>query len=484
MLLPAAFLEQECDNVATLLDHALRFDYGPSGSEEFYKQCQLRMEVIRKKLRDLPTVKASARPAKAKEVASLLSKLSELIAHIERAHIGEFSWACGEAFRRHATALCMEFKTDVDETDDNEAEVPAEGEVWQKEVLEQFKKLEQELRDSAKPLFFILADGGILAYRIRSWQAEVDIPTRRIFTITVPTSLRHHVLLHAVLGHELGHAAHQLPDQGEFMDQLVKNITAGSVIPDMKKLQGWKLEGFPPLSSLTKDTAPILVRYWVTEIACDLFGLVLMGPSFAGALRTLFDGFDQVGVKYGSKHPPQAWRFEALRRAYQHLGWHKAPKGMKGPIKKAFDEFTATTLNFKRTTAHEHEVFNKGVIEKAIDDLVAFFAATAKDSAYVVPKAETLNHLYSSLMKLRPPVGQQLDTATGKFLEVDYRHVMHAGWLAVHGEPSSELKRMFSTPADLKRMFSFLNKNRLCEQAIIQLEAVRIPQVEDENAGT
>ncbi len=470
MLAPEAFLKQECDNVATLLDHALRFDYGPSGSEEFYKQCQRRMDVIRRKLKELSSAKASARPRKAKEVASLLSKLSELIAHIERAHIGEFSWACGEAFRRHAETLCMEFKTTKDEADDDQTKGPAEGEEWDPEIIKEFEKLEKELLDSAKPLFFILADGGILAYRIRSWQAEVDIPTRRIFTITVPTSLRHHVLLHAVLGHELGHAAHQLPKQGEFMDQLVKDITKGSVIPDIAKLKRWKLEGFPPLSSLNKETAQVLVRDWVREIACDLYGLVLMGPSFAGALRTLFDGIDQVGVKYGSKHPPQAWRFEAMRRAYRRLGWHTPPKGMKGPMKKAFNQFTDKTLTFKRTAAHEYEVFKKGVIEKAVDDLVDFFEDTEKDSAYVVPKADTLNHLYSSLMSLRPPVGQQFDTATGKFLEVDYRHVMHAGWLAVHGR-------------ELKGTFNFLNLNRLCEQAIIQLEAVRIPPVEDVNVG-
>lgn len=454
MLAPEAFLKQECENVATLLDHALRFDYGPSGSSEFYQQCQLRLAYIRKELTKLPT----AKPPKVAEIASLLSKLSELIAHVERAHIGEFSWACGQSFRRHAIALCREIPPEDDEDEEDD-----EPDTLTKEARE---KQELALKAAAEPLFFILADGGILSYRIRSWQTDLDIPLRRVFTITVPTSLRHHVLLHAVLGHEIGHAAHQLPDQGNYMDGFVTYLIENSVMKDFQKFFAWNLSGFPPLAHIADKPAlqQSLVKFWATEVVCDIFGLLLMGPSFAGALRSLFDGFDSVGTAFGSRHPPQVWRFEAMARAYRHLKWDKQPERMSADLKSAFDSFTTTTLKYDDKAAHAGDVFKGGAIETLVGDMQAFFEMTEAGVAYKFPDAAMLEHLFGSLMRLRPPVGQKMDAADGGFLPaMDYRHILHAGWLAVHGKRD---------PA-WEKHFKFLNLNRLCEQAIVQHEAVR-----------
>lgn len=293
-----------------------------------------------------------------------------------------------------------------------------------------------------------------------------------MFTITVPTSLRHHVLLHAVLGHELGHAASNLANQGEFMTGLIKALTGGSMVGDTTKLLSWNLTGFPELPYVVKVPQLLnnLVKNWMTEVACDIFGLALMGPSFAGAMRTLFDGSDPQGIAYGAKHPSHAWRFAALARAYRALEWEKVPDGASASLKAAIESFNATTLKYDGAAAHADEVFAPDVIEKAALSVRDFLNKDGLNAAYTVPEVAPLEQLYGTLMRLRPPVGQDFKSKDGAFLPgIDYRHVLHVGWLAQHGKPEDYLKQYFN----------FFTINRLCEQAIIQLEAVRIPPVND-----
>jgi hypothetical protein len=160
------FLLQECKNVRILLDSSLRFDYGPEGSHEFYYECDTRLEFIKDEIEnalDLFTLEKNG---------ILLNELSKLICRIERSSLGEYSWPFVEELKQIASKICVENTS--------------KGEV--------------------APKVFVLADGGLEAYAINPELARPSSAIQRLLTIVFPKSLKHYVLLHSILGHELGHA--------------------------------------------------------------------------------------------------------------------------------------------------------------------------------------------------------------------------------------------------------------------------------------
>ena len=215
------------------------------------------------------------------EFASHISQLSELIAKIERSHIGEFSWAFGDAFRRHAELIC----SDSDPVA-NDVQTDPVGAV------------EATTAHTRPPLFFIIADGGLSAYSMRPEQSLLGVSNRRIYTIAVPRSFRHHVLLHSILGHEIGHAAQNVPGRKKFIEgEIIPLLLAQSTLLTRESIRN---SGLPlPEAQLSDGRLRAVTHAWLTEIACDLIGLNFMGPSFFGAARSLLSAIDSEGSAYG-----------------------------------------------------------------------------------------------------------------------------------------------------------------------------------------
>lgn len=421
MLTPKEFLAQECDNIGKLLKDALRFDYGPRGSKTFYEQCESQRIYLREGLDSFN----ESDTQQISEIAWHVSQLSQLIAKIERSHIGEFSWAFGDAFKCHAEIICSD-----DDSDDS----------------------------LTSPLHFIIADGGMTSYSVKPEQSLFGVSARRIFTITAPRSLRHHVLLHPILGHEIGHAAQHVPVRKKFIEgELLPFLLAGGALASQDKLHGLGLT--PPLTNRTDSELKATVRAWLVEIACDLIGLVFMGPAFIGAARSLLAAIDGKGESYGPKHPPNTWRFEVLTRAYKKLGWDTLSGEESESLKTAIERFNTKLLSYDATTAKANAVFDAGIIEEAIDKIVAFFDKYPKTVKYAPPSVADLDNLVSALCQARPPLGQRLGTDWG-FLDIDYRHILHAGWLAFVADMAPNI--------ELKSEKKFFYMNRLCEQAILQ----------------
>lgn len=441
MLPPREFLRQESENVGELLRDVLRYDYIPIGTQPFYDECRDRITILNELAADIDAITdKDERHEAIRNLAISLSTLSEQIALIERSHLGEFSWAFGSEL----TALAQ--------------------------VLSEQKNLTPLTRFKSKDsLFLITTDGGLTSYAVRREEEDDLNYHRRIFTIVIPRSLKHYVLLHTVLGHEIGHAVVIMP---HLVDILTPKILTPiesqcKYLKDKVELGKWLETEGGLTGPFDDETLSDLIASWKEEIFCDLFGLALIGPAFFGSLRSLFGALDPSHEHFDRYHPPHIWRFEILKRAYQHLKWDQPITGMPdGDTKTAIDVLNKNLLDFNEDNKFAvDDLYPKNVIETVTDEIVTMIR-NAGGSIYAPPSAEALDHLVCALRQLRPPVGQDLKSDDLKFFSIDFRHILHAGWIAFNDKAQTEFK------GDDGQRFSALN--RLCDQALIQRRGVQV----------
>lgn len=439
MIEPKQFLLAECSNVEDQLAKTLRFDYGPEGASAFHLQCKDRLTTLRSHI-------ANAKPTNARllrDHAYRLSLLSELLSALERAHIGEYPWSALYALRRHATAACTTVPEDIlPKTDGTPGRMVREK----------------------RPEFFVLLDGGFGAYEIRNWDEQPGVGSASLHTITVPSSLRHQALIHTLLGHEVCHAVLGYPSLFRVLNKEHRTLREGSALRAEKAFSALNINGIPSPRSITSDKGRFenVSFAWATEILCDLFGLRLMGPAYFFALRTFFEGISCESDGYRDLHPPDAWRFEAVARACRHLGWTTPSKQGGSIVRHAEKELWRHSLAFSETRSSANLVFQTGVIEEVVDGIADYLSRRGPDLPYKPPSDVDVGSLVNDLLQLRPPTGCRIDTrGSSHWLDIDYRHILHAGWIALHAKCKPEIKDRLT----------LTNVSRLCEQAIVHREA-------------
>ncbi len=417
-----------------LLRDALRYDYGPTGSRFFFEECYSRLQAITGFAKTLTDFNRKEIRFYARE----LSHLSRLIAQIERSHIGEFPWAFGESLKKLAERLCAD--RDLDKG--------------------------TQIKKAGHPLFFIMAEGGLSAFEARKDSNRTRLCKRQVFTIVVPRSLKHHVLLHAVLGHEVCHAALW---RSKLHEQLnVAGVSLGKITPltNSQELLKWIGKACPKLEAQFKPTIEDVRRRWLQELLCDLFGLVFMGPAYFAAVRTMLGLSDPTGEHIDPSHPPHVWRYQMLEYAYRDLGWDNSlPKSVNNDTQVAALRFNTALFDYNHSAMCTDTVIRRDLVvsaTKKLSKLLEDFGGFGYDK----PEAKTLEHLLSDIQALRPPIGQTVKTGKIKFLRPDFRQILHVGWLACHTKVDKIL------PQDSKHD-AFTTINRLCEQAIIQERAIR-----------
>jgi hypothetical protein len=255
---PKAFLLLECDGVKRVLHETLRYDYGGDGSRDFFEECEIRLNFIREQIDQAdPTNHVALQNG-----GQLLNELSDLIARIERSSIDEYSWPFVEELKGIALAICTE----------------------------------ATLKDPhSPPKVHVLSDGGLDKYMIYAEQKRPSAGQRRILTIIFPRSLKHFVLLHPVLGHELGHAIWRGSEHEKTIHSIVQNnLLTNQKFVNTGTLAAWLYDANAPdeikenlkiVSNRGINQANFFGEFanagaWVEEIACDLIGLATFGPSF------------------------------------------------------------------------------------------------------------------------------------------------------------------------------------------------------------
>lgn len=415
MLSPVEFLREECDNVDWLLRHTLRYAYSAKSSTDVHDECVERLRLIRSQL----VTTTAGDQLRIDELAANLSELSELIGRVGRSHIEEFSWPFADELQRLATHACA-------------------------------------LRDATDdpPLFLISADDDLSSYQIHTEADDPGLIVRPIFNIVFPTALKLSVLIHPILGHEVGHAAYAIPELGGHLDENVTQVLISkSALTDITKLQAWATRGNHDLSldDLTHATGS-----WPEELYCDLFGLLTMGPSYLAANATYLLGL--AAPSYS--HPGSLTRHWLLQQALTHLGWEHSLTKANRRLKQAIKDFFRKFREAGGYIPTRQRLIRAPAINAAVDALEAFLASRGA-ARFSIPNDNRLESMVDRIIKSRPPV----ETSVSRSLDlhndtVDFREILLAGWLAYHDDRLN------------RSAINFHRLNRLCDRAILQQSAI------------
>lgn len=427
---PQEFLLQECKNVAELLDQTLRHEYGLDGSQDFYVECNTRLKFIEGRISNTTDAAALA------QLGFELNDLSKLICRIERSSLGEYSWPFVEELKKMANAICIESSA------------------------------------SGKPSkIYVLADGGLDAYSIFPEPKRPSYRNRLLLTIVFPKTLKHFVLLHSILGHELGHAIWRCSKH----EHTIRNEVLGKFVG----VRGVFEDQGSTLDHIFSSTAPEEVKTllvtmaanginqgnffqwanwdsWVEEILCDFVGLVAFGPSFVAAQCNLLPSINLNTHGFGPFHPSPAWRINLILRGAKILGFDSLPPPAH-PSRAKVEAFW-TKMHSSRTVDPWYDVLSDNQLSDALDGVLTLLQQYPP-AGYKHPDVEAVWGLVSSLERGVPPVGFTLTAEGSPICEKrDFREILYAGWIASI-QPGTQ---------------PFGQVNRLCEHAIMQQSAINI----------
>jgi dCTP deaminase len=368
-----------------------------------------------------------------------LTRVAVRVALIERSHLGQFSWPFTDAVQNRAERLFQE----------------------------------EEL-SGLGPIVHVIAEG--TGYQV------VDDPvtragTRRILVLAFPRQLKHHVLIHAIFGHELGHPAARTDDPGRIAQAVLENMQAGP-LATIAAAAAW----------LKQDSAPLVVKTelnkgrglpyegqlagWRTELFCDLFGLFLFGPAFAAAHRAELEpssGWPDKIVLGNTTHPPYPIRRRLITAAMRKLGWDKS---VTDPEDGAAHQ---AEIRFLRYVTEEDgdpwlSVYPDHILAGIVDEMKRIFADHS-EVMYAAPVKADIVALVNRLAVGRPPILEELD-GEGRASQkpVAVQHCLYSGWCAWLGREELRLEKITDVPR-LKK-FSFFDINRLCAQGLLQQRAI------------
>lgn len=426
------FLKQECLNLREVLEETLRFKFGDD-SKEFFEECLIRLDFVSDELDKLAVTNHSD----LQKIAFLLVELSGLISRIERSSVGEYSWPFVEELKKIAVAICTE-ATLVDA--------------------------------NSPPKIHVLSDGGLDKYAIYTESNRPSSAGKRILTIVFPRSLKHFVLLHSILGHEIGHAMWQCSKhQLALRDAIQQTLLSAGPLANPMSTSQWLYSANAPAE--VKDNLAKLAPHginqgtffqwaswqaWVEEVLCDFIGLMTFGPSFLAAECNLLYSLDPAGSGIGQKHPPVACRVNYLLTGARLLGFDKdtfSTLGLQDAVRTYWAE-----LRSKGKSDPWFDFFADNQVQRFCDALGALLG-TLPPALYSPPVEADLKHLLDQLSETVPPTGFEIeDRQTMRCRPIDFRHNLYAGWIA-----------SITTPH-----LSFERVNRLCEHGIMQQRAIDI----------
>jgi len=433
-MLPKQFLLSECKNLQAVLQETLRFDYGLDSSKDFYDECNLRLNYITTRIQKTDETNGKDLMGHSQD----LNRLSKLISRIERSSISEYSWPFVSAFKDITYQICKEERTTGQED----------------------------------PRIHVISEGGLASYMI---YGEGDVPTssnQKILTIVFPRTLKHFVLLHPILGHEIGHAllnmtkhanafqdivdAHLTSKSNHFVseDSIASWLYSSSAPDDIQRQLLALGELDPPINQSNFFKRIANLGQWIEEILCDIIGVLIFGPSFIGAHTHLLPIADIDGLRLSRNHPPTALRIDIMLRVADVLGWDVPNFGNEvDPHAKAF---WASVNRYRKTDAW-YDVFPNKCLKDTLDAF-KFYLSGFENTLYPEHNSHIIEKLSKQIFNLIPPVGSGYDdNGMPDCKDVDFRHILYAGWIASEYNPEQ---------------LDFSLVNRLCEHGIMQQRAI------------
>lgn len=417
----------------SVLNETLRHEYGSDGSREFFEECEDRLNFLANEL----LLTDEADHAKLRHLGALLTDVSVLISWIERSSISEYSWPFVEELKRIAFAICTEATIDD---------------------------------PSTPPKVHVMSEGGVARYAISAERKRPFPSKRRILTIIFPRSLKHFVLLHPLLGHELGHAIWRGSEHEGALIGIIQQhlLTANATLGNQAQAAAWLYSSNAP--QVIKDDLADLVKHgvtqcnfftqyarwdaWIEEITCDLIGLLTFGPSFIAALSQALYGVSPSGGGFGQEHPPVGCRINLILQAVEILGYSQ--------IQLANEASTAMAVAFweklqsRKQADTWFDVFPTVELSDTIQG-ISTLLVKHPPAHYPDPTSAQLSELLQKTINHVPPVGFSMNNqGTPQCERVDFRHILYAGWIAAANQPVD----------------AFPLLNQLCEHGIMQQRAV------------
>lgn len=441
---PRDFLVEEARSVEVTLNETLRHDYGPERSQLYFDECKVRLGTVQRALKDAPEMDRETIATHMRALSSLGSRISL----IERSHLGEFSWPFADIVRDVADKLFVEASLD--------------------------EKMEVV---SYKPIVHVVAEG--TDYQI------VDDPVpapgqRRIIVVAFPRQLKHHVLLHAIFGHELSHTAINAEGPGLGMKTSVLPNARRGHLQDSTQATRWlrrddapeKVKAVMAAESTFEITEQSLVN-WRQEIICDLFGLRLFGPAFAAAHRTIIEALcprDDFFDLDSTTHPPYPIRQRVLATAIEVLGWDTP---VSSPVDGALHDAELKLIEYltEASGLPWFAIYDRREVEDLLQAIERVLEPYGLN--YVPPPCDELAELVERLAQERPPISQSIEAdgePTNK--DIEGTHCLYAGWTYWFG--AEALAEAAKTHDPSVKALTFLELNRLCDQALLQQRAIHL----------
>jgi hypothetical protein len=433
---PREFLREEYENVKWALDETVRFNYGPPElTRAYYDECLARLTLIENKIDKVDTG----------DIAALIWELEELaryISYIERSRLGEFSWPFAQEIRKIAKPLLSEAL----------------------------------LRRPIEPIIHVIAEGEGYQIDYEPVGSSVDA---RFAIVAFPRSLKRHVLLHTIFGHELGHSAHLTSAVGSRLEDLVKKpLCSKGQLRDVGSISTWLHDKKAPieirdaLAVWQKETGEKFeftdgyLDSWYVELMCDLFGLRLFGPAVAAAHRTLLWSLHRTPYEIplsGPTHPAYAVRHKMLVRAMKLLDLDKPVSRRRSAAHAA--ELQA--IKFMMTDPYDDWAlfFDDAQLKSAMDGL-SIVLGEFGDHGYRRPDGDIIEELVNRLVQRTPPIiGDISDRGFPQLKQTAMSHTLYAGWIYWLGRQQLKLQ---------KSQLSFLHVNSLCDQALLHECAIAL----------
>lgn len=428
------FLERECRNVREFLEETLRYKYRLNDSKNFFHECEARLKYISGQIKDTDP----ADLIRLQKNGGLLNKLTDLISRIERSSLGNYSWPFVDELKKIAKDICAENTL---------------------------------LVSNAPPIFHVFSGGGLDSYAIYTEHNRFRVSKNRILTIVFPRTLKHFVLLHSILGHEIGHAIWRSEKHQDTLNNIMENqlFKTGGPFLDRISTAEWLYSNNAPdyikiqldyfkkevrrFNTLEKNNFfNILADWgaWKEEILCDFIGLLTFGPSFVAAHCQLLYAIDPSGLSLGPKHPPVGFRVNLMLAAAKILGYEAIPDLQRDDLKDTLKIFW-NELSAKKQADAWFSPFTDRQIKGVLDKLQVLIGKYPP-ALFQLPSGDLFEKLFIQLVDKVPPVGCEIGSDGSTFYDADFRHILYTGWIA--------------TQHKSKIPFNIIN--RLCEHAIMQ----------------
>ena len=214
----------------------------------------------------------------------------------------------------------------------------------------------------------------------------------------------------------------------------------------------------------------IYLEKWVEELVCDLFGLLLFGPGFVAAHQVLLRPTHRTPYEFDllePTHPPYAVRHKMLVRALRLLNWDKpVTRADQGNVHQA--ELTALNFILDDPYIAWASFFENAQLSGALQGLRNVLRLYG-NFEYRHPDPKNLADLIERLTRRLPPIGADIDeNGTPTFSEMSPVHSLFAGWVYWLGKD-----HLVGTNA-----LSFLETNKLCDQALLQDRGILVGKAE------